>query len=173
MTEITRLTSPQNEYLQNVAELCGRNVDINFGHFAKINNQNDPNFCQNDIIIEYTKNVVGYILSKERRQSEIDISQFINGLECISYQLRNSEKELITDLQRSILRTYPRLTARGAIFMQMPAFIKYLPPNDQFLKELVKILENEDSHLDYKPQYESRIVSHEQWTRFLLSLNTT
>ena len=57
--------------------------------------------------------------------------------------------------------------------MQMPAFIKYLPPNDQFLQEIVKILEDKDSDLDYKPQYESRIVSNEQWTRFLLSLNTT
>ena len=116
MTEITRLTAPQNEYLQNVAELCGRNINLNFGHFAKINNQNDPNFDQNDIIVEYTKNVVGYILSKERRQSEIDISQFINGLQCISNQLRNSERELITDLQRSVLRTYPRLTARCHLY---------------------------------------------------------
>ena len=64
MTEITRLTAPQNEYLQNVAELCGRNINLNFGHFAKINNQNDPNLHQNDIILEYTKNWIYIIQGK-------------------------------------------------------------------------------------------------------------
>lgn len=173
MTEITRLTAAQDEYLLEVAELTGRNMDLNYSNFAKVNNQNDQNFDQNKIVIEYSKNYLGYILAKERRRSEIDINQTINGIQTIAHQMKNSEKNMIIDIQCAILRTYPRLSMRHALFIQLPLFYKTIPKEDEFLKELIRVLEDTESYLDYKPEYETRVVSNEEWIRFILTLNTT
>jgi len=173
MTEIHRLTAPQDEYLEDIAELTGSNTDLNYGNFAKINCQQDVNYDQNKVIIEHTKNFVGFLLAKCRRKSQVDINQMINGMTSIGHQMSFSTKSLVTDLQCGLLRTYPRITARQAYFMILPLFHKVLPPNDEFLKEMIRVLEDEQSALDYRPNYENRIINSEEWIRFLLTLNAT
>ena len=172
-SEIKRLTTGQNEYFEELTRITGFNNNLNFSAYAKVNLQPDPNFNQENITIEYTRNFVGFLLSKERRQSDVDVNQMINGLSSIGHLLRNSEKSIILDTQRALLRTHPRLTARNAYYLILPIFIKCMPPNDDHLKELIRLLEDQQSKLDYKPAYEHRTISNEEWIRFILVLSAS
>ena len=172
-SEIKRLTTGQNEYFEELIRITGFNNNLNYGPYAKINLQPDQNFNQDQIIVEYTRNFIGFLLSKERRQSEVDVNQMINGIQSISNQMRNSDKSNIVDTQRALLRIHPRLTARNAYYVMLPIFIKCVPSNDDHLKELIRLLEDEQSKLDYKPAYEHRTISSDEWIRFILVLSAS
>ena len=165
---ILTIVESQERYLSMITG-ASTNVDDKYLGKAHINQQIDKSFDQKKVIFTFTKNFVGYCLSKISRASPLSIHRLINGLQSIMIQCPITDHPSIINLQIALHEQQNSLRARYALLMLYPMLRAILDEggDDEFLPEFRRKLFNPLVHLDYKAPIENEESALDELKLFL------